>query len=68
MAIRLKNTNFRYSETRLSPRNPKFFNISMFYRVRFDQTELYFIPFECSNMMYLNNFRTNSIRKIEGKF
>jgi len=31
-------------------RNPKSFNISMFFRVRFDRTELCFIAFECFNL------------------
>ena len=41
------------TELNMASRDPNFFNISMFFRVRFDRTELCFIAFEWFYMMYL---------------
>jgi hypothetical protein len=57
----------------MASRDPNFLNISMFFRVRFDRTELCFIAFESYYLIYLmhlNDFyefgsieqiRTNSV-------
>jgi hypothetical protein len=41
------------TELNMASRDPNFFNISMFFQVRFDRTELCFIAFESFYMMYL---------------
>jgi hypothetical protein len=41
------------TELNMASRDPNFFNISMFFRVRFDRTKLCFIAFEWFYMMYL---------------
>ncbi len=46
-------TEPNWTELNMASLDPNFFNISMFFRVRSDRTELCFIAFEWFYMMYL---------------
>ncbi len=49
-------TESNRTELNMASWDPNFFNISMFFRVRFDRTELCFIAFEWFYMIYLMHF------------